>query len=142
MTRTETIDMVKKYFKDAITATCLVDGITYNISRGGAFVDGRGSVEYHDTNYIVSLFALGSYATIVTSKAKRELTLETVPERYASRMVNGMDVIAVGEHWDLNPQEFNILKYLLRDKGEDFEDMGKIVDYATREQELILNRKK
>ena len=63
------------------------------------------------------------------------------PERYKSREVHGMDVIALAEFWNLNPQEMNILKYLLRDKGEDFEDMIKISDYAIRESELIKKRK-
>lgn len=62
------------------------------------------------------------------------------PKRYASREVNGMDVIDLTEHWNLNFQEANILKYLLRDKGQDYEDMLKIVDYATREAELIKKR--
>jgi len=65
----------------------------------------------------------------------------TKPKRYASREVNGMDVIDLAEHWNLNFQEANILKYLLRDKGQDYEDMIKIVDYATREAELIKKRK-
>ena len=63
-----------------------------------------------------------------------------VPQRYKSREVNGMDVIALTEHWGLNFQEGNILKYLLRDKGEDFNDMIKIADYAQRESELIKKR--
>tara|TARA_R110000744_G_scaffold260040_1_gene375058 strand:- start:164 stop:370 length:207 start_codon:yes stop_codon:yes gene_type:complete len=63
------------------------------------------------------------------------------PERYKSREVHGMDVIALSEFWNLNPQEMNILKYLLRDKGEDFEDMIKIHNYAIRESQLIKQRK-
>lgn len=62
------------------------------------------------------------------------------PERYSSRLVNGMDVIDLAEHWNLNPQEMNILKYLLRDKGQDYDDMMKIVDYAQREAKLIKER--
>ena len=65
---------------------------------------------------------------------------DTIPERYSSRLVNGMDVIALSEFWGFNPQEMNILKYLLRDKGEDLSDMNKISDYALREAELIKNR--
>lgn len=37
-----------------------------------------------------------------------------------------------------NFNEGNILKYLLRDKGEDVSDMGKIIDYATREKEHLV----
>ena len=55
------------------------------------------------------------------------------PERYASREVHGMDVLDLINHWSLNFSEGNILKYLLRDKGEDISDFKKIADYANRE---------
>ena len=64
------------------------------------------------------------------------------PERYKKREVHGMDVIALVEFWELNFQEANILKYLLRDKGQDYHDMIKISDYANREAELIKKRNK
>ena len=63
----------------------------------------------------------------------------TRPERYASREVAGMDVIDLIKYWNLNFNEGNILKYLLRDKGEDVSDMQKIVDYAKRELKYIEN---
>lgn len=59
------------------------------------------------------------------------------PERYKSREVNGMDVIDLVNHWGLNFSQGNILKYLLRDKGEDLSDMKKIVQYAQREVERM-----
>lgn len=65
---------------------------------------------------------------------------DTIPKRYSSRLVNGMDVIDLIKHWSLNFNEGNILKYLLRDKGEDIEDMGKIEDYAKREKEYLKNK--
>tara|TARA_R110000787_G_scaffold37943_1_gene96015 strand:- start:257 stop:517 length:261 start_codon:yes stop_codon:yes gene_type:complete len=55
------------------------------------------------------------------------------PKRYKTREVNGMDVIDLCKHWNLNFNEGNMLKYLLRDKGEDLLDMEKIADYANRE---------
>ena len=55
------------------------------------------------------------------------------PERYKSREVHGLDVIDLVNYWGLNFQEGNILKYLLRDKGEDESDLEKIIDYAQRE---------
>ena len=70
----------------------------------------------------------------------KENNKETAPERYTARTINGMDVIDMAEHWKLNPQEMNILKYLLRDKGQDYDDMIKISDYALREAELIKKR--
>jgi len=58
-------------------------------------------------------------------------------ERYSSRKVDGMDVIDLCKHWDLNFNEGNILKYLLRKKGEDISDMEKIIDYAQRESKYL-----
>lgn len=55
------------------------------------------------------------------------------PERYKSREVHGMDVIDLVDYWGLSFQEGNMLKYLLRDKGEDESDFEKIIDYAQRE---------
>lgn len=62
---------------------------------------------------------------------------DTCPERYASRKVHGMDVIDLVKFWGLNFNEGSILKYLLRDKGEDISDMGKIVIFAQRELESL-----
>lgn len=59
------------------------------------------------------------------------------PERYSKRELNGMDVIDLVKHWNLNFNEGNILKYLLRDKGEDLQDMAKIQDYAKRESHYL-----
>lgn len=55
------------------------------------------------------------------------------PDRYSKREVNGMDVIDLCKHWNLNFNGGNILKYLLRDKGEDIQDLEKIINYANRE---------
>lgn len=55
------------------------------------------------------------------------------PKRYSSREVSGMDVIDLVKHWNLDFNEGNILKYLLRDKGEDIQDLEKIIDYAQRQ---------
>jgi len=59
--------------------------------------------------------------------------IEEKPERYKKKEVHGMDVIDLVNFWGLNFQEGNILKYLLRDKGEDESDLEKIIDYAKRE---------
>ena len=64
------------------------------------------------------------------------------PKRYSDREVNGMDVIDLAKYWNLNFNEGNILKYLLRDKGQDAGDMQKIADYAQREHKYLKNQKK
>ena len=68
-----------------------------------------------------------------------ELSKPERPERYSSRELYGHDVIDLIKAWDLNFNEGNILKYLLRDKGEDVEDMLKIEDYAKRERQYLEN---
>ena len=67
-----------------------------------------------------------------TEPTKQEQPPQDRPERYASRELNGMDVIDLVEHWNLSFAEGNILKYLLRDKGEDIQDLEKIKVYADR----------
>lgn len=67
--------------------------------------------------------------------------MEDRPDRYKSREINGMDVIDLVKHWGLNFNEGNILKYLLRDKGEDLEDMKKIITYSSREFNYLENNK-
>jgi hypothetical protein len=65
------------------------------------------------------------------------------PKRYKDKEVHGMDVIDLAKYWNLNFNEGNILKYLLRDKGQDADDMQKIADYAQREHEyLTINKNK
>jgi len=64
-----------------------------------------------------------------------------IPERYATRKIEGHDVISMVKIFNLNFNEGNILKYLLRDKGEDLQDLEKIVAYAQREIQHIKNGK-
>jgi hypothetical protein len=76
-----------------------------------------------------------NYMTEATRKRCDEHFMSLTPERYSSRNVNGMDVIDLVKHWGLNFNEGNILKYLIRDKGQDVEDLQKIINYAKRELE-------
>jgi hypothetical protein len=103
------------------------------------------SEERLDTaRYNVAKFRADLYKTNFTPK--REVAVkklqepdpeDTCPERYASRKVHGMDVIDLVKHWGLNFNEGSILKYLLRDKGEDISDMGKIIVFAQRELKYL-----
>ena len=101
-------------------------------------------IEYDLLDFIIDHKTTVYHLVENWNKDKPELTkaIESyqTPERYKSREVNGMDVIALAEHWKLNFQEANILKYLLRYKGEDLEDMIKIGVYSNREVELIKQR--
>lgn len=55
------------------------------------------------------------------------------PKHYTKRTIAGNDVIDMIKVLDLNFNQGNILKYLLRDKGQDKADLMKIIDYAQRE---------
>ena len=63
-------------------------------------------------------------------------------QHYADKKVNGLDVIDLIKHWNLNFNEGNILKYLLRDKDNRIKDLTKIVDYAKREIKYLENQNK
>ena len=65
-----------------------------------------------------------------------------IPERYKKVLINGLDVIDIIGILDLNFQEGNILKYVLRKKDQDIEDMGKIIVYAERELKRLKSVKK
>ena len=93
------------------------------------------------TEYFYGNIVNDDYWLVRFSDCEEIEEINDKPERYKSREVHGMDVIDLVNHWGLNFQEGNILKYLLRDKGEDESDMQKIADYANRELELIKQRK-
>lgn len=64
------------------------------------------------------------------------------PEHYQKNTINGKDVIDMIKIFNLNFNEGNILKYLLRKKNQDIEDLNKIIDYATRELKHLKELKK
>jgi hypothetical protein len=61
-------------------------------------------------------------------------------ERYKSREIEGHDVISMVKILNLNFNEGNILKYLIRDKGENKSDLIKIITYAERELEFLTTK--
>jgi len=83
------------------------------------------------------VFTPGTNMSVNDFYREQEDETNTRPDRYSSAEVNGMDVIDLVKHWRLNFNEGNILKYLLRDKGEDMSDMGKIEVFAGREKEYL-----
>ena len=64
------------------------------------------------------------------------------PEHYQKNTINGKDVIDMIKIFNLNFNEGNILKYLLRKKNQDIEDLTKIIDYANRELKHLKELKK
>ena len=101
------------------------------VGLSGVIIAGGGDGDY---DFMVEFDSVPDNKPCEEYFYKRELELiEERPERYASREVNGMDVLDLINHWNLNFSEGCILKYLLRDKGEDISDFKKIADYANRE---------
>ena len=64
------------------------------------------------------------------------------PEHYQKNTINGLDVIDMIKIFNLNFNEGNILKYLLRKKNQDIQDLTKIIDYANRELNHLKELKK
>lgn len=64
------------------------------------------------------------------------------PKHYQKNTINGLDVIDMIKIFNLNFNEGNILKYLLRKKGQDKADLIKIIDYAQRELNYLTNEEK
>ena len=129
-----TLEEVKEYFKDAKEVnSSVVFGWNYiqlnkiNVIEYGVYYDGDVIRQGEDKEgCCIALWHDGNFAEIVSYKDDK-------PQRYTTRAVNGLDVIDLVKHWNLNFNEGNILKYLLRDKGQDIQDLEKIIDYAQRE---------
>ena len=62
-------------------------------------------------------------------------------ERYNKRTINGLDARDMIKELNLNFNEGNILKYLLRDKNQDIQDLEKIINYAQHEIEYLKKQK-
>lgn len=75
-------------------------------------------------------------------KPKEEKKEMSKPEHYQKNTINGKDVIDMIKIFNLNFNEGNILKYLLRKKNQDIQDLTKIIDYANRELNHLKELKK
>ncbi len=140
-----TLEEVKEHFKNAKKVKCLFYGKIYDIESFKA----KTNADIEISSITPGIFWLGDmllwdgkYAEIISYKdtevvveknEKVKLVDKERPQRYSTREVNGMDVIDLVKHWNLNFNEGNMLKYLLRDKGQDISDLKKIIDYAQRE---------
>ena len=84
-----------------------------------------------------------SYLTWVYQHELTQINTPTdKPEHYQKNTIKGLDVIDMIKIFNLNFNEGNILKYLLRKKKQDIDDLNKIIDYATRELQYLKELKK
>ena len=141
-----TIEEVREYFKDALEVRCAADySLILKFSNvdfrettddgGGFYYTGEtpNGVNHNKYAILFSISGSNKYAEITKYKTKGVKNPEAFETRYKDKEVNGMDVIDLIKHWDLNFNEGNVLKYLLRDKGDRIGDLKKIVDYTNRE---------
>ena len=134
-----TLEEIKKRYPEGCEVACAVNlkdkGIVFN---NDIRLDCDGY--YFETKYdVIYLFweSKNKFATITKLAPESK---KHKPKRYKEKEVHGMDVIDLAKYWNLNFNEGNILKYLLRDKGQDAEDMQKIADYANREYKFLNNK--
>jgi len=124
-----TLEEVKEYFKDAKKVVSVFGTEFEGVNHVQEFDEAWFCLS--DDDYEYCLWD-GKFAEIMSCKNDK-------PQHYTTRTVDGLDVIDLVKHWNLNFNEGNILKYLLRDKGQDKQDLEKIIDYAKRELKHLNN---
>ena len=73
-------------------------------------------------------------------KYPKETSKEETPTRYKANA--SYDVIDICKAYNLNFNLGNIVKYAVRQKGQDIEDLEKIISYAKRELKHLKNESK
>ena len=136
-----TLEDIKERYPEGCMIACVLDDdkviVNYNKIRYNGFWY-YIITDHSNINYYLHSEANG-FAKITKPAPESK---QDKPKRYKDKEVHGMDVIDLAKYWNLNFNEGNILKYLLRDKGQDAEDMQKIADYAQREHKYLNNKNK
>ena len=141
------IEEVRDYFKHALEVRCVEDkNILFEIDEIKINYDKYyyiGEIDKRENDYAVIWNKKYGYAEITkySINDESEKLKSKFETRYTDKKVNGMDVIDLVKYWNLNFNEGNILKYLLRDKGDRIGDLEKITDYAQRELKHINTNK-
>ena len=140
------IEEVRDYFKHALEVRCVVNpNLLFKTDE---------IKSYYNYYYIGNILGGSNGFAVLWHKRKgyAEITKYSINDeseklkpkfetRYTDKKVNGMDVIDLVKYWNLNFNEGNILKYLLRDKGDRIGDLKKIIDYTQRELKHINTNK-
>ena len=147
----KTIEEVREHFKDAKVVECLSDNVYITIG------DLDGIREYDNTPKTFFVSSLDcktsvclyrdSYAKIIEYKTPEipapihnvNFINKCTPERYKT---DSIDVIDFCKLYNLNFNMGNIVKYACRSKDDDINDLKKIIDYAQRELEFLINKNK
>ena len=143
--KTPTLEEIKEMYPEGCEISCATRDIDKIIVKHNDIVIDHDEKSFYlskknNNNSYFLYYTNGSTYTYakITKPAPQE---SSVPKRYKDREVCGMDVIALAKHWNLDFNEGNILKYLLRNKGQDVEDMFKIADYAQRQSDYLIKQK-
>jgi hypothetical protein len=136
-----TLEEIKKRYPEGCEVSCAYRKedkgiVNYNSLENEFMFD---IVFVNKDNLTIYLFD-GHKSKFATITKPAPESKQDKPKRYKEKEVHGMDVIDLAKYWNLNFNEGNILKYLLRDKGQDADDMQKIADYAQRENKFLNNK--
>jgi hypothetical protein len=138
-----TLEEIKKRYPEGCEVDCTIISGDFAIIKHSEIREVKGDfyVFNEDIDDEVYLYFANNEEFATITKLAPE-SKQDKPKRYKDKEVHGMDVIALAKFWSLNFNEASILKYLLRDKDQDIEDMWKIVDFAQREHEYLTNKNK
>jgi hypothetical protein len=133
-----TLEEIKERYPEGCEVRCAMDKKDKEIVlHDKIYINTYGSCYFN--NMCLYFNVNNEFATITKPAPESK---QDKPKRYKDKEVHGMDVIDLAKFWNLNFNEGNILKYLLRDKGQDANDMQKIADYAQRENKFLNNKNK
>jgi hypothetical protein len=138
-----TLEEIKERYPEGCEVECVITGGDYAIVKHSMIIEDAGDFYIYNGGIKEEVFlyvTFGDKFAEITKPAPYKYVEK--PKRYKDKEVDGMDVIALAKFWSLNFNEASILKYLLRDKDQDIEDMWKIVDFAQREHEYLTNKNK
>ena len=133
-----TLEEIKKRYPEGCEVECVITGGDFTIIKHSEIQEDKGDFYVFNEDIDNEVYLYFSHDNDFAPITK--LAPEIKPKRYKEKEVHGMDVIDLVKYWNLNFNEGNILKYLLRDKGQDAEDMQKIADYAQREYKFLNNK--
>ena len=136
-----TLEEIKERYPEGCEVECVIIGDDFSIVKHSLIVEDAGDFYIYNGYIKEEVFLYTTFGDVFATITKpAPESKQDKPKRYKEKEVHGMDVIDLAKFWNLNFNEGNILKYLLRDKGQDAEDMQKIADYAQREHKHLNNK--
>lgn len=140
--KTPTLKEVKEYFKDAEEVKSAVSGVKGFINENSEFkLKANGSVFLCNEERVVCLYGDSNkkYAEITKYKSTNKVKNPNAKHYELWQDFEAIDIIkaTLTEDEYLGYLKGNIIKYKLRDKGQDESDKVKIKDYTNELNNLI-----